>query len=101
MKKEIKSKTGRRITVDRKIHRGWEEWGSVPKELKTLHPNGVFGKYHFIFKSKKGEISLIELKDYFYRGRDVWEIYSRETLFRDVMRFDSKEEAIEKIKEIL
>lgn len=104
--KETKHKnTGYRIKMTKKIHSGWKEWENLPADIKSklleLHPRGYFGKYHYIFTSKRGEISLIQLTDYFYKDKDIWEIYSGNTLFGDTMRFDTKEEAINYIKKLL
>jgi hypothetical protein len=45
-------------------------------------------------------ISLIELPDYFHNGIDFWEIYSGDALIEDIERYNSKEEAEERIKEL-
>jgi len=62
----------------------------------------IFGDWQYIYTGKKGQISLVELIDYYGDGIDRWEIYSLQgELFDDVERFKSKEEAERRIKELL
>ena len=87
------------LQIEKRIHRAWKELQHSP--LKDKIPS-ICGKYQYIYTTDKGQISLVELKDYFRDGKDLWEIYSlKGDLFEDVERFDSKEEAEIKIKEIL
>lgn len=84
-----------------KIHRGWQE-----KERARLMGIGnlpsVIGKYQYIYSSDKGKISLIELPNYFQDKKNLWEIYCLEgMLFEDIERFDSKEDAEVRIKDVL
>lgn len=92
------------IKVVKRIHKGYEEFIKVKEKFKELKLRQLFGKYQYIFSSKKGEISLIELKGYdFVTEKDLWEIYelSNNRLFEDVKRFKTKEEAVKRIKELL
>lgn len=95
------------IKVTKQIHKGWQEWEKIRKspelQKQFSHRDGLFGKWQFIFRSKKGEISLIQLKDYWKQGEDLWEIYelSNNNLFQDVERFKTKKEAERKIKKLL
>jgi hypothetical protein len=84
-----------------RIHKGYVEWEEA-KERGIDIPQ-MFGKYQHIFSSEKGVISLILLKNYsLFDKQDFWEIYCLEgNLFEDTERFDTKEEAIKRIKEFL
>lgn len=82
------------------IHRGYAEWEEAQKEGRK--PPLMFGKYHHIFSSEKGKVSLIYLLNYLLDGRNTWEIYCLEgDLFEDVERFDSKKDAMRRIREVL
>lgn len=82
-----------------KIHKGYAEFETFGKEKGIKQ---IFGKYQYIFSSKKGEISCIELKDYFMDGKDLWEIYCiRGDLFEDIERFDTFLEAKKRCQELL
>lgn len=83
-----------------RIHRGYAEFELAREKGHKIEE--IFGKYQFIFSSEKGKISLIQLKNYWYDGKDVWEIYSLEgDLFEDTERFDTKEEAEVRVRELL
>ncbi len=86
------------IKVEKKVHKGWK-----PKEeMKAMGMPEMFGKYQYIYSSKKGEISLIRLKDYLRKSHNFWETYSlKGNLFEDVERFSTKEEAEKRINEVL
>ena len=97
------------MKVEQKIHLGWQEWDKIPVELKQnkymKHP--IIGKYQYIYTSEKGKISLVELfglrfENVMDRTTPTWEIYSLEgSLFEDCERFDKKEQAEIRIKELL
>jgi len=83
-----------KIEVKRVVHEGYKELENTPYK--------IFGKYQYIYTSKKGEISLIKLINYFRDGKDLWEIYCLEGgLFQDVERFDTKREAVVQVKSYL
>lgn len=80
------------------IHNGYAEWEEAKEEgVKLLL---MFGKYHHIFYSKKGKISLFKynyLKDIWY-----WEIKCLQgNLFEDTERFTTKYDAVKRIEELL
>ena len=78
---------------EKKIHEGYFKLKASGSNLQ------LFGEYQYFYSSEKGEISLIELKNYFGDGKDLWEIYSlKGDLFEDVERFESQEEAEDVIK---
>lgn len=84
----------KKIEVERVIHIGYKELEGTPYK--------IFGKYQYIYTSKKGKVSLIKLINYFRDGKDLWEIYCLEgDLFDDVERFDTKKEAVITIKKYL
>ena len=89
------------ISCEKVVHKGWEEMQNLREEKPDLFPS-IIGQYQYLYTSKKGKVSLIELPNYFHNGINLWEIYSLEgNLFEDVERFKSKEEAEVKIKELL
>jgi hypothetical protein len=57
------------------------------------------GKWHYVYRSPKGRISLIELADELHRYAP-WEICGG-GFTEDVERFETKEEAEVRIKELL
>jgi len=91
------------MQVKKVIHGCWDEY----EKLKEKNPNSKIkepiGKWQYLYSSDKGEISLIQLKDYFKEGRDLWEIreISLNNLFEDVERFAIKKDAEKRIKELL
>jgi len=94
-----------KIEVERKIHKGWQEWDSakIEKSLKKKFPHLVcpFGKFQYVYSTKKGKISLIKLNKYTSDKKDLWEIYCLEgNLFDDIMRFGRKKDAEEMIFKI-
>jgi glycerol-3-phosphate cytidylyltransferase-like family protein len=94
-----------KIKITKKIHPMWEEFQRLKKksEFKSVYKNSIEGKWQHIYSTKKARISLVELKDYWMDGKDLWEIYQLDghNLFPDVERFDTKKEAVERIKELL
>jgi len=80
------------------LHNGYVEWDEARKEGHKI--TQLFGKYHHIFWSAKGRISLVKLNDFL--GIWYWEIMSLEgELFEDVERFDTKKKAMQRIEELL
>ena len=92
------------------------------KKIMAAHPLGYFGKWQFIYKSNKGEISLIQLPDYHRVGEHLYEIYCLDEMKKwksptgedmetptsiakgkltDIERFKSREDATKHIIEIL
>ena len=82
------------IKVKRVIHSGYKWFEDTDYE--------IFGKYQYLYSSKKGKISLIKLINYFRDGEDLWEIYCLiGDLFEDVDRFKTKKKAVVEIKKYL
>jgi hypothetical protein len=104
-----------KIKTTKRIHVGWKEWQELLKSksenigIKAMiknHPKGLFGKWQYIYESKRGKISLIELPNYdFVTGEDVWEILelSKNHLlpYDDVKRFSTKKQAEKMIRGLL
>jgi len=86
----------KKIKVRKVIYPLWKEI----KEAKL--PINLFHKWQYIYSSAKGKISLVKLKNYRFLGDSFWEIYSLEgNLFEGTERFETKEEAERRIKELL
>ena len=90
------------IMVVKRRHPGYIEYeyaknrGSWPIEIPAL-----FGEWQYWYKSPKGEIDAVFLPNHLRDGVDFWEIYSNGTLFEDVERFTTLEEAEKRIEELL
>ncbi len=98
------------ITVEKRTHQLWAEWQKIKDAniLKDWHGSDflrapIIGEFQYLYRSTKGEISLIELPNYFHNGITLWEIYQigGHSLFEDIERYDSKEEAEVRIEELL
>ena len=86
----------------KKIHKVWKEMEIIRKKYPEEFRNHIISKWHYLYSSKKGEISLIELIDYFPDSKNIWEIYDQGVnLFDDVERFATKKEAEKRIKKLL
>jgi hypothetical protein len=92
-----------KINVTKRVHPIWLEFEAINRINPEMPlPPSILGKYQYIYESEKGSISLVELPNYFMDSITLWEIYSLEgNLFEDIERFNSKEEAEERINELL
>jgi uncharacterized protein YxjI len=89
------------IKETKKIHTGWKEWGKLAKLKPEIKISCPFGKYQYLFEKNKKIISMIELPNYMYDGKNRWEIYCMEgNLFDDVISFATEKEARARIEEI-
>jgi len=87
------------IKIEKRLHRGFEEIENA--RLNKIKIPQYFGKWQYIYRHKKFEISLVKLKDIF-RNKWFWEIMClKGDLFEDVERFPTKKEAEERINGIL
>ena len=87
------------MKIKKQIYPGYIEFEKAKKA--GIDIPCLFGKYQYIYSSGKGKISLVEFKNYYGDGKDLWEIYCLVgELFEDVERFDTKEEAETRIKEL-
>ena len=89
------------MKVTKRIHSVYKEWEQA--KAKGIEIRQLMGKYQYLYKTEKGEISLIQLISYWKEGEDLWEIYeiSNNDLFDDVKRFPTKAKAVEKINDLL
>ena len=88
------------MKIEKIIHKGYTEFKGIRKKYPKMRQH--FGKYQYISSNKNGKISLINLPNYYLNGKGFWEINCREgDLFEHSERFDTKEDAEEKIKEYL
>jgi len=84
----------------KQIHQGFQDFEDTGK--KGITTRQLFGKYQYIYSSDKGEISLVQFKNYFKTGDNFWEIYClKGELFEDVEKFKTKKEAEKVIKKYL
>ena len=88
------------MEIEKRVHQIYKEFERAKKQdIKTSQ---LVGKYQYIYSEGKKEISLVLFLDYFGDGKDFWEIYSlKGSLFNDVERFNTKEEAEKQIKKYL
>jgi len=87
------------IRIEKRLHAGFVEFENA-RLNKTKIPQ-YFGKWQYIYRHKKFEISLVKLKDIFHKCW-FWEIYClKGDLFEDVERFPTKKKAEERIEGIL
>ena len=94
------------MKVIKRIHPGYKEWERARKNGHAIKKH--FGKWHYIYSSKRGKVSLVKLYDLipFFESKPkknyFWEIYCLEgDLFDDVERFDTKKEAVKRIKKLI
>jgi len=88
------------MKIIKRIHPIYEEYEKAKKQGMKIPI--LTGKYQYIYKTEKGEISLVLFKNYFNDGKDFWEIYCLNgKLFEDVERFATKIEAEKQIKKYL
>ena len=88
------------ITVVEEIHQIWKASQRAKEKLNVELPS-VVGKYHTLFTSEKGKISMIELPDYFGDGKTFWEICSSGKFFSDCERFTSWQDCMKRIRGLL
>ena len=102
------------IKAEKRIHSAWIEHAKMRKnplfkEFMKMKPLGYFGKWQYIFHSKKGKVSMIKLIDYNRIGEHLYEIYCLDeqgitfakNQLEDTRRFISKDDAIKYVIELL
>ena len=95
------------MKVTKREHKIYKEYQAI-KHLELSLPKLV-GQWQYLYKSDDGkkEISLVELfghrfENYKDRTTPTWEIFSlKGELIDDVERFDTKDQAEVRIKELL
>ena len=79
-------------------------YGDIDKLIVDFNSARI-GKYHYIYESKKGIISMIVLKNFFYDNKDIYQIHAlkrRGFKLKDVVEnYSSKIGAISRIKKLL
>ena len=110
--KEILDRLQYGFSVQRIIHKGWEEYSKI-KDIKTkgFKLTNWFGKYQYILRSEKGEISIIKIKKFGFssisplkrKNKWVWEMWANDNpnLFTDTQTFPTKEKAFKVAKKYL
>ena len=97
---EVVKKIGNEIIVKKVEHKIYREMRNAKLRGEVKHT--LIGRWQYIYKSQKGEISLVKLISYYHDGVDLWEIYClKGNLFDDIERFDTKKEAEIRIRELL
>lgn len=98
------------LSIQRKIHKGYEEFERATTKLAHkkigFKLTQMFGKYQYILRSEKGEISIIKIKKLHFgigKRKDTWcwEMYSNNHLFSDTRSFRTKKDAFEVAKQYL
>jgi len=96
------------LKVERVVHHIWQEWESIPIEVRKEVPlrDCIVGKYQYIYTKGKIRISLVKLNhtlEIFGKGRMQnfrWEICGG-GLTDDCETFATKNDAVKRIKELL
>ena len=115
--KEMLDKLQYGFSIQKRIHKGYEEyeratkkWAENVNKKTGFKLTQMFGKYQYVLRSEKGEISLIQIKKLnFGKGNDtfggkfVWEIYAHENskLFSDTETYPTRKKALEVAKKYL
>ncbi len=101
------------LSIQKRIHKGYEEyerattkWGKDVHKKTGFKLNQMFGKYQYVLRSEKGEISIIKIKKLNFgigKRKDAWgwEMYSNNQLFTDTRTFRTKKDAFEVAKQYL
>ena len=77
----------------------WVQWKTLDMLQRNIMPS-ILGQWQYFYEKGNIRISLVELPNYFRDGVDLWEICGG-GLTEDVERFRTKEEAEERIYELL
>jgi len=90
-----------KVTIIKVNHAIYKELKEAKKKGKTLPK--LVGKYHRLYSSRLGEISMVRFLNYGWKGNNFWEIhaYKNKRLFEDCERYKTKREAEERIWELL
>ena len=91
-------KQRRGIKVEKRIHKAWAERESAKK--RGLKIRRLMGKWHYIYKSRRGEVSLIQTTPGL-QGKMIWELMVLNKKDQDTERFTTKKDAYERIRELI
>ena len=87
------------VKVTKREHPMWLSWRKIKQEI-PYYGESILGQWQYFYEKGNIRISLVELPNYFRDGVDLWEICGG-GLTEDVERFRTKEEAEERIYELL
>lgn len=100
-----KKRSARGIRVEKIIHKAWAERKEAVKKGAKIRR--LVGKWQYIYRSKKGEVSLIQILPAMDR-KFIWELgyYPGKDIAdgegdMEIERFSTKKEAYERVREIL
>lgn len=96
-----KKLTDKIIVTKREHHmyKGWLHMRKVMPGYALMNPEPLIGKWHYVYRSEKGRISLVFLTDWLYQGHP-WEICGG-GFTEDIERYATKDDAEVRIKELL
>ena len=63
------------VKQEKRIHKVWQELDDARQKDPSFNVDSPVGKYQFIYSNGNQSISLVELPNYFYDKKDLWEIY--------------------------
>jgi len=87
------------MEIEKRIHNGYREF--IEAKKKGINIEQCFGEFQYIYSDKGKKISLVQLNGLF-NNVFFWEIFCLEgNLFEDVERFETKELADKRIKELM
>ncbi len=87
-----------KIKVERRIHDMWRAYKIYPM-IKKLGLKNIFGKYQYIYSSKKATISLIQMGSPIDKDKWRWEICGGGII--EGRRFPTKTKADKFIRSLL
>jgi hypothetical protein len=87
------------IKVRRIVHEGYKEWIEHRNYWKKVPQ--LFGKYQYIYSSKKGTISLVRLYTHWGRALPVWEAAWIRNPMEVIGVWKTKKDAENKIMKLL
>jgi len=90
------------LTVEKREHRVWTETEPLVKGQPALSSlaRKYIDRWHYIYRSDAGEISLVHITTGISSSRKMWEILMLNKQNK-TERFATKKEAVARIKEIL
>ena len=95
----LKNRRSKGIRVEKRLHNVWKEREEA--KAKGIKIPRLMGKWQFIYRSEKGEISLIQTYAGLKRRRFIWELCPMKKKNPNIERFATKKEAYERIRELL
>lgn len=89
------------IRVEKRLHNVWKEREMA--KAKGIKITRLMGKWQYIYRSPKGEVSLIQTlpPGLTFKGKFIWELCPLNVKDADSERFATKKDAYERIRELL